>query len=161
MSQLVMYPEDLQEEIVKYKNYIPRRLRYHERLKQYHRYYNESYGIFKVKEIYTEGNNEYYCITFGSSMTAVIQYPCYNNKRTYELLRNYNGIENASIINNRVQLFTGAEIRFWFLVNNDVDFNNENYIGFFNDLKQDRIYDGRKYRVRRNKKLNIYEFLEQ
>ena len=158
MKQLVIYPEKLQYEIVKYKRYIPRRLKHHERLKLYHRYYNETYGNFKVKEIYFESGNEYYYIAYNKNMNGVIQYPEYNNHKTYELLSNKNNMEDQPVINNRIQSFTGAEIKFWFLTN-DIDFSSEEYSGFYEPLSYDKLYDTKRYRVRRNKKLNIYEFI--
>lgn len=153
---LLLYPEKLQNEVMKNKNYIPRKLRHHERLKIYHRYYNDEFGIFKIRDVELIGGVEYYFITYKKNMTAVIPYPTYNNCKCYELMVNRDELENKSIINNRTTTFFGAEIKFWFVVN-DVDFNDENYIGFKSEL--DSIYDSKKYHVRRNKKLKEYEFL--
>lgn len=158
-NQLVLYPDVLQSEVVKSKKYIPRKLCHKEHMKIYHKYYNQEYGIFKVQEIYYEKSTEYYHINFGKEMNAVIQYPSYNNNKTYELLYNYDNIEDKSIINNQLKSFTGAEIKFWFTVNK-VNFLHENYRGFFNDLKNNKLYDTKKYHIRRNKKLNIYQFIE-
>ena len=44
---LELYPENLEKEIVRYKNYIPRKLRNKEHLKLYAKYYTDEYGIFK------------------------------------------------------------------------------------------------------------------
>ena len=155
---LLLYPKELQDEIIKNKNFIPRKLRHHERFKQYHKYYNDEFGIFKVRNVEYIDGNEYYFITYKKDMTAAIPFPIYNNNKCYELMLNKDEIENKSIINNRSTTFFGAEIKFWFIVNN-INFSDENYIGFKDDLNF--IYDSKKYHVRRNKKLKEYEFLAE
>lgn len=156
------YPEKLEEEVKRSKKFIPRKLRQGEKLKQFHKYFCLSYGVFKVYDIQFINDTEYYHIKFRNynmDMQAVISCPIDDSENCYELLGNYDKIEDKSVINNRMHFFTGAEIRFWFVVNN-IDLDDEiNYAGFKNDLFI--IKDSSRYHVRRNKKNKEFEFIKK
>ena len=157
-----IYPEKLAEVVVKYKQFIPRRLHYYEHLKLYHRYWNEELGEFKVKDFLNFNGVDYYFINYENDKQGLLTYPINYDTKCYELLRNFETLQEESVINNRTRTFTGAEIRFWFVVNN-IDFSDEeNYKGFLCSLVYENgVKDTAKYMVRRNKKQNIFEFIEK
>ena len=49
-------------------------------------------------------------------------------------------------------------IKYWFCINN-IEYDDEKYIGFKDKIKY--LEDNSKYRIRRNKKLNIYDFIKK
>ena len=151
-----IYPEKLLEEIKKKKKYIPRRIRNEERLKLFKKYWISEYGIIKVKDIYIIHNIDHYFITYNNgNMYGVIPYPI--KDECYELLRNFNELENENFINKK-KLIYGAEIKFWFVIN-EINFNNDNYSGFLDKLSS--LQDSKKYTVHRNKKRKEYDFIPE
>ncbi len=159
----MIYSSDLIEYIKDTKKYIPRRLKNFEHLKVYHRYWLPEYGEFKVRDTSYDSGIEYYYITYcNGNKQGVISYPIYNILECFELLKNVKHIEEDFVINNRLKSFTGAEIRFWFTLNN-IDFADiENYSGFLPYLEYGRkesIKDSLMYQCKRNKQQNRFEFI--
>lgn len=144
--------------IVQHKKLIPRRLKFKEKLKQFHKYYLEDYGIIKVKEIFTENDTEYYIISYYDNRSACIPYPVDNYDTNFELLLDYNKIAKHNIINEGIS-YTGAEIRFWFIVNN-IDFSKDSYSGFLPYLTRysnKDLIDNKKYFVTYDCKTNKFD----
>ena len=156
---LELYPENLEKEIVRYKNYIPRKLRNKEHLKLYAKYYTDEYGIFKVINIEKIYGIEYYYIVYRNQFQAVITYPISRESRCFQLLKNYNKLEKENIINKSKE-YTGAEIKFWFTANN-INFKDDNFSGFekYFSKNNTKIKDSSKYKLRRNKKKKEYEII--
>ena len=116
------YPNELVDNIIKF-NYIPRRLNENEHLKLYRRYWiPELGGIIKVKDIWRSGGTEYYMIKCKNELYICTSYPIDSYFESYELLHDYSNIYKQNIINNN-ELFTGAEIKYWFIMNNDKKYN--------------------------------------
>ena len=159
----MIYSSELEEYIKDSKKYIPRKLKGFEHLKPYHRYWSPEFGAFKVRDTSYDSGVEFFYITYcNDTKQAVLSYPISNILECYELLKNYKHIEEYSVINNRIMSFTGAEIRYWFILNN-VDFTDiENYSGFLPYLeygRKDSLKDSLEYHCRRNKKQNKFEFI--
>ena len=109
-----IYPPKLEEYIRKNK-YIPRKVRDNEHLKLYHRYWLEDYNeVVKVDDIFTVRCVEHYSIRCKSMVSCI---PAPVPKYTYELLHNKEHIEKVDLINSE-KSYTGAEIKYWFLMNN-------------------------------------------
>ena len=163
----MIYCSDLEEYIKTMKRYIPRRLGRFDQLKVFHRYWLPDFGEFKVKDIsYNNGTEYYYIVYDNNTKQAVLSYPVSNPSANitecFELLKNYDHIEDNCIINNMIESFTGAEIRFWFIINN-IDFTDiENYSGFLPYLvygNKKSIKDSLVYHCKRDKKENKFEFV--
>ena len=145
-----IYPPKL-EEYIKSSRYIPRKIRKNEHLKIYHRYWLNDYNdAAKVDDIFTENHIEYYSIKYNN------MYGCISNPvsvDTYELLYNKNEIEKINIINSS-KSYTGAEIKYWFWMNNiDISINSK-YSGFWSFLNQNSsniLIDNKYYFVSYNK----------
>jgi hypothetical protein len=123
-----IYPQKL-EKYIKKNRYIPRRIHDNEHLKLYHRYWlSEINSVVKIMEIFSVEGTEYYIYKNESGMAGCESYPAsgYN----YELLHNNSKIENDDIINSDKE-YTGAEIKYWFVLNN-IDFNDDYYSGYWN-----------------------------
>lgn len=122
-----IYDERLEKEIINTK-YIPRKIKSNEKLKIHHKYWiNEYNGTVKVSDIDYIAGTEYYTIKFDKNMSACFSYPVYFSE-IYELLHNNENIENQDIINSKLS-YSGAEIKFWFIVNK-IDLSNPDYKGF-------------------------------
>lgn len=160
----MIYSSDLVDYVKYSKRFIPRKLKKFEHLRLYHRYWIPEFGESKVRDTSYDSGIEYYYITYcNDTKQAVLSYPIYNSYECFELLKNYNHIEEDSVINNRIKSFTGAEIRFWFIINN-IDFTDiENYSGFLPYLEYGNnksIKDSLVYQCKRNKKQNRFEFVQ-
>lgn len=153
---LSLYPEVMWNEITKKKKYIPRRLRKNERLKLFKRYWLPYYGAVKVKDVFSTCGVEYYQIIYNNgNMVGVTSFPV--EDKCYELLHNFNNMESYEFINKKKPVY-GAEIKYWFIINN-IDFSDDEYSGFLDKLQY--LDDSTKYITRRNKKKKEYEFIEQ
>lgn len=98
---------------------IPRILKQGEHLKLYHKYWLDNYGAVKVQDIFIEKGTEYYIIRYSDRMSSCIPYPA-TGIYTFELLHNSErGMENEDVINSG-QYYTGAEIRYWFYINDKI-----------------------------------------
>lgn len=143
-----IYSEALEEEVKK-THYIPRKFRENEKLKLYHKYWIPEFGgTVKVNEIEYIDGIPYYFIKFSKNMSANITYPC-NFSGMYEMLHNYDNIENENIINSQ-KSYSGAEIKFWFICNN-IDFNDPLYKGFcpfLDDTSMSVVADNKYYFVK-------------
>ena len=144
-----IYPPKLEEYIRKNK-YIPRKVRDNEHLKLYHRYWLEDYNeVVKVDDIFITRSIEYYSIIC-KSMVSCISAPV--PKYTYELLHNKECIEKVDLINSE-KSYTGAEIKYWFLMNNiDLEFGSQ-YAGFWsflNPCSKNLLIDNKFYYVSYN-----------
>lgn len=148
-----IYSEALEEEIINTK-YIPRKFKENEKLKLYHKYWIPEFGgTIKVHEIEYINGIPYYFIKFNKNMSANITYPC-NYIDMYELLHNYDNIENENIINSS-KSYSGAEIKFWFIVNK-INFNDYRYKGFWSfvdDTSMSVVADNKYYFVKYNPNL--------
>ena len=144
-----VYPEEIVKEMKLNKRYIPRKLKSGEKLRVHRKYWIYDIGFCKVKDIFIVDNIEYYTVSYmsNSSMYAVISYPLPTS--CYEMLHNFTNIEYCSPINDKKETLYGAEIKYWFIIN-DIDFNDENYSGFLDKLHT--LNDSKKYFIRRNKK---------
>lgn len=148
-----IYSEALEEEVINTR-YIPRKFRPNEKLKLYHKYWIPEFGgTVKVHEIeYIEGV-PYYFIKFGRNMSANITYPV-TFSGMYELLHNYDDIENQDIINSS-KSFSGAEIKYWFICNK-IDFEDSEYRGFWSFLDDNSmsvVADNKYYFIKYNPNL--------
>lgn len=150
MTKYRIYPKEL-EKIVQETKLIPRKIYYEEKLKLYHKYFIPIYGseVIKVENISTIYETEYYFIRYGNKMNGCLSYPIYRN--SYELLHNDNNIGDSEIINSNIA-YSGAEIKFWFFINN-IDFDKEEYKGFYSYIDPKNIksiYDNKYYLVKYN-----------
>ena len=144
-----IYPPKLEEYIRKNK-YIPRKVRDNEHLKLYHRYWLEDYNeVVKVDDIFMVRCIEYYSIRCKSMVSCI---PAPVPKYTYELLHNKECIEKVDLINSE-KSYTGAEIKYWFLMNNiDLEFGSQ-YAGFWsflNPCSKNLLIDNKFYYVSYN-----------
>ena len=144
-----IYPPKLEEYIRKNK-YIPRKVRDNEHLKLYHRYWLEDYNeVVKVDDIFIVRCVEYYSIRCKSMVSCI---PAPVPKYTYELLHNKERIEKVDLINSE-KSYTGAEIKYWFLMNNiDLEFGSQ-YSGFWsflNPCSKNLLIDNKFYYVSYN-----------
>ena len=144
-----IYPPKLEEYIRKNK-YIPRKVRDNEHLKLYHRYWLEDYNeVVKVDDIFIVRCVEYYSIRCKSMVSCI---PAPVPKYTYELLHNKECIEKVDLINSE-KSYTGAEIKYWFLMNNiDLEFGSQ-YAGFWsflNPCSKNLLIDNKFYYVSYN-----------
>lgn len=148
-----IYSEALEEEVINTR-YIPRKFRENEKLKLYHKYWVPEFGgTIKVHEIEYINGIPYYFIKFNWNMSANITYPC-NYTDMYELLHNYDNIEKENIINSS-KSYSGAEIKFWFIVNK-IDFDDPQYRGFWSFLDDNSmsvVADNKYYFVKYNPNL--------
>ena len=159
-----IFPRELVN-IIKKSHYIPRLLKHTEKLKFHHKYYLEEYGLCNVIDIFKIDNTEYYTIICNGKKHICLSYPLNNDfTRNFELLIDYGKIAKDNIINNK-KYYTGAEIRFWFIVNNLPIWMNGIYNEYMKYLCRNSKYsiiDNMKYRVAykpANKRLKcrIYE----
>ena len=144
-----IYPPKLEEYIRKNK-YIPRKVKDNEHLKLYHRYWIEDYNeVVKVDDIFITRYVEYYSIRCKSMVSCI---PAPVPKYTYELLHNKEHIEKVDLINSE-KSYTGAEIKYWFLINNiDLEFGRQ-YAGFWsflNPCSKNLLIDNKFYYVSYN-----------
>lgn len=148
-----IYSEALEEEIIN-THYIPRKFRPNEKLKLYHKYWIPEFGgTIKVHEIEYISGVPYYFIKFSKNMSANITYPVMYSEM-YELLHNYDNIEKENIINSS-KSYSGAEIKFWFIVNK-IDFDDPIYRGFWSfldDTSMSVVADNKYYFVKYNPNL--------
>lgn len=145
-----IYSEALEEEIID-THYIPRKFKPNEKLKLYHKYWIPEFGgTIKVQEIEYINGVPYYFIKFSKNMSANITYPVMYSEM-YELLHNYDNIEKENIINSS-KSYSGAEIKFWFIVNK-IDFDDPFYKGFWSfldDTSMSVVADNKYYFVKYN-----------
>lgn len=150
-------------DIVLDNNYIPRRIKSNEHLKQYHRYWSSYSQVFcKVLDIYYIKNREYYSVKMQNSLFGELSYPLVKDY-IFELIIDYKNLKNTWIINNpKIGSLSGAEIRYWFFIKN-IDLDNK-YSGFWSYLDYNSkscISDDKYYYVkivvddRGNKKFKI------
>lgn len=148
-----IYSEALEEEIIKTR-YIPRRIKKNEKLKVFHKYWMPEFGgTVKVNNIEYYDGITYYFLRFAKNMMANISHPI-GSENVYELLHNYDEIENDNIINSS-KSYSGAEIKFWFIANK-IDFSNPLYEGFLSFLQDESlnvVSDNKFYFVKYNPKL--------
>ena len=144
-----IYPPKLEEYIRKNK-YIPRKVRDNEHLKLYHRYWLEDYNeVVKVDDIFITRYVEYYSIRYKSMVSCI---PAPVPKYTYELLHNKEHIEKVDLINSE-KSYTGAEIKYWFLMNNIDLESGSQYSGFWsflNPCSNNLLIDNKFYYVSYN-----------
>ena len=144
-----IYPPKLEEYIRKNK-YIPRKVRDNEHLKLYHRYWLEDYNeVVKVDDIFMVRCIEYYSIRCKSMVSCI---PAPVPKYTYELLHNKECIEKVDLINSE-KSYTGAEIKYWFLMNNIDLESGSQYAGFWsflNPCSKNLLIDNKFYYVSYN-----------
>ena len=153
-----IYPPKLEEYIRKNK-YIPRKVRDNEHLKLYHRYWLEDYNeVVKVDDIFITRSIEYYSIICKSMVSCI---PAPVPKYTYELLHNKECIEKVDLINSE-KSYTGAEIKYWFLMNNIDLESGSQYSGFWsflnpcsNNLLIDNKFYYVSYNIERRQKCQI------
>ena len=145
-----IYPPKL-EEYIRANKFIPRKIRQGEHLKLYHRYWIEEYNdVVKIEDIFLTGGIEYYTIKY-NNMNSCISAPFAGI--TYELLHNKDYIEDEHIINSKIS-YTGAEIKYWFIMNK-IDLNiGSKYSGFWsflNPTSKNPLIDNKFYFVSYNK----------
>lgn len=143
-----IYPDNLEDFLYKYPEYIPYKFLENDNLKLYRRYYSTNHDIFKVLEIFEYFGTEYYNILINNSMQAVIPYPV--KDILYELSPDYKDIKNKNILNDN-SYYTGAEIKYWFFING-INFK-KHFTDIFTDIEQYIILNG-------NNELNDFELYE-
>lgn len=141
-----IYPKQL-EELLEGTNYIPRKLKLGENLKQYHRYWSSFFDVFfKVMQIYHVEKTEYYSVKFPNLLFGEISFPVDYNYM-YELMVDYHNIKDIENIINHSESFTGAEIRYWFYINK-INLNDPKYRAFYpflNPESKSGILDDKHY----------------
>lgn len=131
-SKRSIYPPKL-EEYIKANKVIPRKIREGEHLKLYHKYWIDWYDdILKVLDIYYIDSAEYYVTRDTQKLHGCITYPIDHNN-TYEMLHNKYNIEEKNIINDNIS-YSGADIKYWFSVNDINLATGEKYSGFWSFL---------------------------
>lgn len=136
--------------IIKGSHYIPKKLKDKEKLKYHHKYYLDTYGLCKVIDVFKIDNIEYYSLLCNGRNHICISYPLNNEiAENYELLIDYSKIDKESIINSK-KYYTGAEIRYWFIVNhikiNKDDIYGE-YMKYLSRSSKYSLIDNEKYTV--------------
>ena len=142
-----IYSPELEQIIAEY-HYIPRMFRYKEKFKLYHKYWIPEFTntVIKVIDISFIDDIEYYFIKYDDGkMYGCIPYPIEYNV-VYELLHNYDNLEDQNIVNSDIS-YTGAEIRYWFIINDKLKPDILTLI----DLKSELV-DNHKYFIYRKKK---------
>ena len=144
-----IYPPKL-ESYIRRNKYIPRKIRENEHLKLYHKYWLEDYDdVIKIDEIFEVNKTKYYTIKY-KTMTGCISDPV--SKLTYELLHNKENLEKLNIINSDIS-YTGAEIKYWFIINNINIESGSKYSGFWsflNPASKNLLIDNKFYFVSYN-----------
>ena len=118
MSYVSIYNDKLEDFIKKHPQYIPNRINSVDNLKLYHRYWASTFpdDYFKVQQIYTIDNIEYYSVKYSNSLYAEIPYPL-NDDEIYDLLVDKNNIRHKNIIcENLNTSYLGCEIKYWFFL---------------------------------------------
>lgn len=139
-----IYPEELLNQMKKYK-YIPRKINKDEHLKLYHRYWIPDLGgVIKVKDIWKENGTEYYMIKYKNDLFVCFSYPIDDYYESYELIHDYNDIYKDDIVNSK-NSYTGAEIKYWFSVNNDRKYDK--FFKYINPRSKSCIVDKIRYKV--------------
>jgi hypothetical protein len=139
-----IYPVELLN-AVKQFNYIPRKLSKNEHLKLYHRYWiPDMGGIIKVKDIWREEKTEYYIVKYKGDLSICFPYPLNEYSGAYELLHDYDNIFKKEIINDN-NFYTGAEIKYWFVVNSSK--SHEKFGKYLTMNSKLSIQDNKKYKV--------------
>ena len=150
-----IYPPKVQKYARK-KKFIIRRIKDNEHLKNYKRYWdNSSEMCFKVHQVYTVQDNEYYSVRFSGLLFSEL---CYPADVTYELKPDVNNIAKRTNIINSRRSYTGAEIKYWFMIR-QIDLNSEKYEGFVSFLdptSKSVISDDKYYFINAKLKNNIY-----
>lgn len=153
-----LYPSDLEKYLSKKDYiYIPRQLKQDEGLKIYKRYWSIYESInYKVDQIFTDKNNiEYYNVKYSGLFFGTITYPV---KDTYELMIDKNNIKSLDNIINTNRMYSGAEIKFWFYIKNNL--NSEKFNGFLSFLdpnSKNQISDNKMYYLYANEQNGIYK----
>lgn len=145
---MIIYDENI-EKLLREKKYIylPRKMKKHDHLKLYKKYYSiieESY--FKVIQIYYTNNTEYYSIKYtDTQLFAEISHP-YELGYLYELLTDRKDIIHIPNIINTDISYTGAEIKLWFFYQKERN-NFNKYIKFSPsiDKNSDCVISDEKY----------------
>lgn len=158
MKQL--YPEKLEEIIFNNPTHIPYIVSPEtKRLKLYRKYFSvERNTLFKVWQIYEVGKELYYSIKYPDHLFGEITYP---KGKLYELFSDSNNIRNTKTIINTKISYTGAEIRYWFFINNKLGKKYKGFIPFINPNSKSCIMDNKyyfvysKYDEKTNKYYNI------
>ncbi len=145
MKKLI-YSEKLQDIIISLKS-IPRPIRKNEHLKLYHKYWIPSFDcVVKIEHIDKIMGVEYYFLKYKNKFSACITYPL-NEDGIYELLHEPNKLKNDIINSDKV--YSGAEIKYWFIVNN-IDLSSSKYKGYWpylNPKSDSVLIDYKKYKV--------------
>ena len=126
------------EKFVLKNKLIPRKLRYNEHLKLFHKYWIEEYGIVKIVDVFDYNYTEYYIIKYGDRLDACLPYPISSATTTYELLKNDDHIENIKFGKSSCKL-TGAELKYW-LLHSGIELT-DNIINQYKDLVDNKLYN--------------------
>ena len=149
-SFVSIYPKKL-EIAMRENHFIPRLLRDHEKFKLYHRYwdcYNDD--IFKINEIFDIDGITYYVANYGDENYISIITDSTSTNSYYEILKDYYCIAEQNIINNSYS-YTGAEIKYWFVINgNQLDNAYKEFYKYFSANSKVRLFDSKKYLVEYN-----------
>lgn len=124
-----IYPAKLDQYLKdnKRSRYIPKRLPKDSKLFKYHKYWHSMYcNCFKVQDIYSIEDNEYYSVRYNDSLFAELPYPVND---LYELIPDRRNIYSIRNLVDSKKSYTGAEIRYWFWTRN-IDLENSKYKGF-------------------------------
>lgn len=141
-----IYPDKLETEIIN-NLYIPRKMKPNEYLKQYHKYYMPYYdSTVKVLDIWNIDGIDYYHLRSDMKLDICTSHPVDDNG--YELLHNYDNIQDKDIINDG-NSYTGAEIKFWFTVKK-INLNEGSYSHIWRYLNPSSKYflvDNKFYKI--------------
>lgn len=156
----IIYENSKVEQYIKKSGNLLRKLDKNDHLEVGRKYYNIIYTNFKVLDKFEIDGNEYYEISYNchqTRMKSVVPYPVNLHSDCYEIIPDIKNIKKENIVNMHINLY-GYIIKYWFCIN-EIEYNDDRYIGFKNKIKH--LNDNARYRIRRNKKLNIYDFIQQ
>lgn len=154
-----IYEDNVSKFILENNQYIPRKIKPDEHLKLYHRYFSIFDSLyFKVDKIYNVFKTEYYSVKYPNFMYGEISYPI-QSEYIYEFFLDKKNIKNISDIVNSRKSYLGAEIKYWFFINN-IDLSEESkHYGFKSFLElnsKSTIQDDKYYFLYGHEKENKY-----
>lgn len=151
-----IYPEKLEEFIIRNPQYVPRLID-DDKLKIYHRYWfalSEQFG--KVQDMYIVDDYIYYTVKNSESLYSTYTFP--EKEIVYELPIDKIGLEDIDIVNNK-NSYCGYQIKYWFFLHVNT-YNKDKYYKFLSYINQNSknlILDNKYYFVYGDLENNIYK----
>lgn len=147
MANILYSDSRILERKIKRNHYIPYRMKKGEKYQEKKKYFNYYWDMcFKVIYITHDNSMDSYCVKADNSTYHLLSSD--PDVYDYLLIKDENEIYNQNIINSN-KSFTGAEIIYWFYVNN-IDLNSKKYCGFSSYLINEsnfKLSDTNRYKV--------------